>query len=210
MPDEVVSAEALVALLDTWTVTPERMSCISAALREARSLVGRRPEDGNLADPRRGMTWAGALVHLIYCEQVGSCFRPSDSSRPRRGCALQDGLSWFGGFEPYEAEALAELRNRLAHDYTLRSPHPDGSGFALHGSSREPVCAELQGRRWAIGLPALAIRIETTFNTALLLLADEGQLLCHHRGGIQEVEARFFMSMLEAGPMEDTAGPARS
>lgn len=194
--DEPVDPEWLIPLIDCEVVVPTRQSCVAAALREARGLVGRRPEDGRLVDPKHGLTWAGALVYLIYCEQIGSCFRPAGSERPRKKKALADALIWFGGSSDEESRALEELRNRLAHDYTLRSTHPDGYRFVLTGSASEPVCTEIGTRTWAVGLPALALRVETVFNSSLLLLADEGRLLCHHPGGTVGVESRFFMGMV--------------
>ena len=108
-----VDSEWLIPLIDCEVVVPERHSCVAAALREARGLVGRRPEDGQLVDSAHGLTWAGALVYLIYCEQIGSCFRPADSQHPRKKKALADALIWFGGFSDEKSRALEELRNRL-------------------------------------------------------------------------------------------------
>ena len=45
-----VDSEWLIPLIDCEVVVPERHSCVAAALREARGLVGRRPEDGQLVD----------------------------------------------------------------------------------------------------------------------------------------------------------------
>src|SRR5690242_9359296 len=67
--------DAVIALLDTsGEITGTGVSCIAAALREARVHVGRDPATGKLLQPEHGLTWSGALVYLIFCEQIGSCF----------------------------------------------------------------------------------------------------------------------------------------
>lgn len=196
MPHEIVPPDGLIALLDTTTVDPTQVSCIATALREARSLVGRDPSTGRVERPEHGVTWAGALVYLIYCEQIGSCFHPDGHQhRRRRSHEVADALIWFGGFEVAQAELLRELRNRLAHNYTLRPPHPGGPTFALHGGVREPVVRRID-QHVLVGLPALAHRIETVFNLSLMLLVDEHQLACHHRDGFGGVNSRFWMSIL--------------
>jgi hypothetical protein len=201
---ERVPLEILMGLTDTGQVDPRRVSCIATALREARNLVGRRASDGRLENPQLGATWAGALVYLIYCEQIGSCFRPArHSHRHRRGKALSDALVWFAGFPTDEADDLNELRNRLAHDYTLRRKHARAPIFALHGGSQEPVL-ERVAQNVLVGLPALAPRIETQLNLDLLLLAEQGELLCHHPDGLAGVHKRFWMATL--GP-SDMNGP---
>ncbi len=197
--EESVSIEDLIPLLDTRFVELTQVSCLATALREARALVGRRPEDGGLHSPEHGMTWAGALVYLIYCEQIGACFRPADHPHSRRrNHELADALAWFGGFPESEARLLNRMRERLAHDYTLSSPSPDGPTFALHGGAHEPV-VDTTHPHVMVGLPALAIRIETTFNMAILQAANEGRLVCHHPGGLDGVGKRFRMAIIEAG-----------
>lgn len=194
MADELASAIWFDDITQTEVVDPRRMSCIAAALREARALVGRDPATGMVERKGNELTWAGALVYLIYCEQIGTCFRPSSHAHKRTAEPLRDALVWFGGFDAHDAKALDALRNRLAHDYTLHG-HPDGPRFALHGSASEPV-VDRQGRDTGVGLPALALRIETTFNLELLTLAADGHLLCHHAGGMAGVDARFRMSFV--------------
>ena len=197
---ERVPLDVLMGLTDTGAVDPQRVPCIATALREARNLVGRRPSDGRLERPQHGVTWAGALVYLIYCEQIGSCFKPArHSHRRRRGKALSDALVWFAGFPIGEADDLEELRNRLAHDYTLRGDHPSARVFGLHGSSQEPVLQRV-GQNILVGLPALALRIETELNLNLLLLAEHGELLCHCPNGLAGVHQRYWMAIL--GPSD--------
>lgn len=92
-----------------------------------------------------------------------------------------------------------ELRNRLTHDYTLRADHPNARVFALHGSSQEPVLRRV-GQNILVGLPALALTIETELNLNLLRLADHGELLCHHPNGLAGVHQRYWMAIL--GPSD--------
>lgn len=190
-----VNPADLIALIDTNSPSQTGpMSCMAAALREARILVGRDPVSGRLMAPRNGMTWAGALVYLIFAEQIGSCFGPLHLRRHPRGEHLKNALNWFGGFDKGDAETLAHLRHRLAHDYTLIAPNSILS-FALTGSSQEPVVKRLAGNIAVIGLPALAIRIEH-LHLRVALDADAGTLCCHHPGGIAAVNERFWMSTI--------------
>lgn len=196
--DASVPVERVMALLDTSTPDPERVSCMAAAIRDARQVVGRNSETGRLDRPEFGATWAGALTYLIFAEQIGSCFHPigDDFHKRRRGHPLGDALQWFAGFDSDEAGVLSRLRDRLAHDYTLL----DRSGkdtFALHGSAHEPVVRR-HGVTTLVGLPALAIRIEH-LHLQVLLAADEGWLGCHHKGGIDEVDRRFWMAVVSTG-----------
>jgi hypothetical protein len=195
--DPPVSADVVMELLDTHSVNESRISCIAAALRESRQLVGRNPASGRLERPNEGGTWSGALVYLIFAEQMGSCFHPITPGKktPKQG-GLRHGLRWFGGFTKSEAHLLAELRNRLAHDFTLRGEDEDeGTVFTLSGRSVEPVIEKLSDGFVHVGLPALAIRIEQ-LHLAVLLAADESRLGCHHPGGIDGVVRRFAFSVV--------------
>lgn len=89
----------------------------------------------------------------------------------------------------------------MAHDYTLRSQHPNGLVFALQGGVHEPVIQQF-GQNVLVGLPALALRIETTLNLSLMLLADSADLVCHHPGGMAAVDERFWMATIDADSVD--------
>lgn len=173
------------------------VSSIAAAHREARNLVGRDPATGDIVAPEHGQTWAGALVYLIFCEQIGSCF--SLEGEPRmKSHDLQSALMQFADFEPHDALDLTRLRNRLAHDYTLIEPargSRPGEAFALHGSAHEPVVRRMSAGI-LIGLPALAIRIERTFCPAIDSALAGHRLVCHHPGGVAGVVRRSQMGVI--------------
>ena len=71
-----VNAGRVTALLDTTNPQPARVSCMAAALREARNLTGRDATSRVLTTPGHEGTWAGALVYLVFAEQIGACFHP--------------------------------------------------------------------------------------------------------------------------------------
>ncbi len=98
---ELVPVDTLLPLVDTKSADPTHMSCVATALRDVREFVGRRPHDGKLAAPEHGATWAGALVYMIYCEQIGACFRPKNHPHlRRRGKALSDALGLEFRYDP--------------------------------------------------------------------------------------------------------------
>ncbi|HEY6318535.1 MAG TPA: hypothetical protein VI462_11685 [Acidimicrobiia bacterium] len=114
-----VDAGRVLRLLDTTNPqAPVRISCMSAALREARKLTGRDEVSGELVTPRHEGTWAGALVYLVFAEQIGECFHPLNV-KPHRRPTAADALTWFGKVAGDDAMDLDKVRNRLAHDYTL-------------------------------------------------------------------------------------------
>jgi hypothetical protein len=193
--DPPVPVDIVMRLLDTHSVDERHISCMAAALRESRQLVGRDPETGQSVRPEEGGTWSGALVYLIFAEQIGSCFHPivPTEEAPTQG-GLRQSLRWFGGFTKTEAHLLAELRNRLAHDFTLQGEDKEIK-FTLSDRSHEPVVERLSSEYVHVGLPALAIRIEQ-LQFSVLLAADEGRLGCHHAGGIDGVVKRFAFAVL--------------
>lgn len=133
------------------------VSCIAAALREARTIVGRDEASGTLVNVARGVAWAGALTYLIFCEQIGSCFHLVGQRTPRKG-HLRRALAQFGGFVDADAIILVRLRNHLSHNFTIVQQPVNGKpgySFALHGSADEPVVRDMGGV-YAVGLPALA------------------------------------------------------
>lgn len=187
-----VLPEAINELLDTRPSNDNCVSCMAVAIREARQLSGRDPETGGAKRTAEGPTWSGALVYLIFAEQVGSCFHLIESGNkpPKRGY-LQHALRRFASFSKVESDVLVHLRNRLANDFTLRSE--DGyADFVLSTSPEAPV-VDASDHVVRIGLPALAIRIEG-LRMRVLLAADEGRLGCHHQKGIAGVMDRFRIS----------------
>jgi hypothetical protein len=185
-------------LLDPHLVPGQNpVSCIAAALRDARTIVGRDEETGKLVSVKQGVAWAGALVYLVFCEQIGSCFHLVGQRSPRKE-PLRRALVQFGGFVDADAIILVKLRNHLSHDFTIVQHSVDnrpGYSFALHGSADEPVVRDLGGI-YAIGLPALALRVETEFMTKLLVALDQGNLACHHDGGVDGVLRRFTVGIV--------------
>jgi hypothetical protein len=176
-------------------------SSIAAALREARVLVGRDPSTGTLeADAGRRATWSGALIYLVFCEQIGSCFRWS-GAQPCRFGGLRRALVQFGEFSEGDSGALRDLRNRLAHDFTLRPISAADSGYRLRldGSEHEPVVARF-GDEIQIRLPAFDNRIESTFVPNIHRALDEGRLECIHQGAMKEVVTRFHMVVIPPRP----------
>jgi hypothetical protein len=185
-------------LLDAHLLSDEALrSCIAAALREARVLVGRDAASGHVIEPSHGMTWAGALMYLVYCEQIGSCFHLVGEPRSKKE-PLRTALKQFGKFADRDAVSLTSLRNRLAHDFTLAVPAKNGRAgysFVLHGSADEPVVGVFKDAVF-VGLPAFAHRVETTFQLQLLTALEDGRLGCHHAGGLQGVRRRFYMGIV--------------
>jgi hypothetical protein len=74
--DPPVPVELVMDLLDTSRIDEQRVSCMAAALREARQLVGRNQATGRHEKDMEDVSWSGALVYLIFAEQIGSCFHP--------------------------------------------------------------------------------------------------------------------------------------
>jgi hypothetical protein len=70
--DPPVPVDIVMQLLDTHSVEESYVSCTTAALRESRQLVGRNRETGRSERPAEVGTWSGALVYLIFAEQIGS------------------------------------------------------------------------------------------------------------------------------------------
>jgi hypothetical protein len=195
--EELVSPEVALALFDTHQPLSGGISCIAAAVREARQLVGRDPASGRVINAAQGGTWSGALVYLIFAEQIGSCFHVVGSTGPfEESGALRRALKMFGGFSDSDARVLTALRNRLAHDFTLSSPSGKLT-FTLSGSAQEPVVEELSRapRIVHVGLPTLAIRIEQ-LHVLVSLAANEGTLACHHPGGVAGVLRRFRFAII--------------
>ena len=124
-PYEPAAPEFVAWLLDTGVVwqVGDRVSTISAAIREARALTGRNPATG--VEPpgnEHRATWAGALVWFIVLEQLGTCFRPSCADDRSCGDEIVCALVWFADVDWSVAIELAALRDRFAHDYSLEHP----------------------------------------------------------------------------------------
>lgn len=184
-------AHRVLRLLDT-SLSPEAgCSCFGAALREARVLVGRDPATGTEPpDNDNAATWAGALLYLIYLEQVGSCFSPAAASVPSDP-GIAEAALWFGGYDGEVPKVLKQLRHRFAHDYTLEPAELGKPRFVLSPDEGEPLFRRSRGRPW-IGLRALADLAETT-QRQVREMAVTGQLAVHHIGGLDRVEDRFAM-----------------
>jgi hypothetical protein len=180
-------------LLDTH-LPPEGdpISCIAAALREARQIVGRDPETSQIKDRGKGDAWSGAMMYLVFCEQIGRCFHLVGARTPRKE-HLRRALAQFGGFQDIDAQNLVTLRNHLAHNFTLvelAEGKKPGYSFALHGSADEPVVGRT-GDVILVGLPALAIQIERTFLPNFIRALDENRLASHHQGGVDGVIRQY-------------------
>jgi hypothetical protein len=178
------------ALLST-VVEPNAtgMTCIGAAAREARILVGRNPESGCVMEPEHQKTWAGALVYFVLLEQLGSCFKPSGSAVPTQS-ALKNALIWFADVTGSDAAVVYNLRNRFAHDYSLDSPKPGRARYIVHAQEARPFVEHVRNSDYSVSLIGLARAAEMAL-AKVRSLAERGQLEIHHPGGLGRVLQRF-------------------
>jgi hypothetical protein len=193
-----------------YLVNPDLLSgfhtpSIAAALREARMIVGRNQRTGEVLEPDRQVAWSGALMYLIFCEQIGSCFHVG--KRGSKSEPLKNALTQFGGFERDDARSLGKLRDRLAHDFTLSKPN-DPVRLRLDGEPSEPVVTHL-GHEDQIRLPALANRIEGPFRDAFDQALEDGSLRCHYPGGVEMVYYRFSMMVVPPRPWGGGGAPGQ-
>ena len=191
LPIPAAEAPRVEAILDTSLPPEQGCTSIAAALREARLLVGRDPDTG-LEPPgnqHRG-TWSGALIHLVFLEQIGSCFSPIGAQLPKEP-GIAEAARWFGGCAGESPRILEKLRHRFAHDFTLERAERGQPRFVLDDEPGAPLFKKTRGRPW-VGLVALA-DLATTVAVAVGESARRGDLAVHHTGGLNRVEERFRM-----------------
>jgi hypothetical protein len=185
-------------LLNTEAPSGVEMTCIGAAAREARTLVGRDATSGELRDRSVASTWAGALVYLVLLEQLGSCFSPGRAGPPTRGGGIRDALEWFADVSTDDALAVKTLRDRFAHDYSLQGPHPRSRRFTVHDLSDQPLVGSIQD-----GYSISLVRLAEVAEKALAVVSDlvgAHDLRVHHQGGLERVVQRFTMVFINDQP----------
>jgi len=104
------------------TGNPVRFTSYTAALRDARGITKRNPDNGRL-DPQAKHghigSFLGAIGYLILLDHIGMCFRPKGGARLSGEKPIAKALLSFTKLSREKIEAILELRNRFAHDYGL-------------------------------------------------------------------------------------------
>lgn len=190
--------ELVAWLLNTEAPSGIEMSCIGAAAREARTLLGRDPASGEVLATDPPCKWAGALVYFVMLEQLGVCFKRSGGNKPGRGHGIRHALEVFGHVSPGDARVAEDVRNRFAHDYSLRGEGQDSRRYAVHDLPGEPFVSPIRDGH-AVSLLHLAEVSEVALGQ-VRDAARTGDLEVHHRGGLERVVERFVMIFLDDLP----------
>lgn len=176
-PQDIADVEWL---LDVDRPAIDRMSCIAASLREGRALT----------TPGHEMTWTGALAFLIFIEQIGTCFIPDGSTPGKAKRELDRGLTHFGQVSDSDARWVRELRNRLAHDFTLVD---DAERMRLTLDA-DPDRLVSQANGHATVSLVMVRKTADLVHEEVLRHLRAGTLRCHYPGGVTAVARRFAMT----------------
>jgi hypothetical protein len=201
MTDEDI--QSALRLLDPSEPTPSgpgpdagvSMSCVAAAVREARALVGRDPYTGE-SPPDNGntLTWAGAHVWFVFFEQVGSIFQraePPDGVL-NESVATKRALRCFSEVSGGDIEVLVDLRNRLAHDWSLTPPSKTMQPYYHFRLDDGPDLVHSNGDERRVSLVQLAELGDEVLANLWEKIAD-GKVVVVHPGGIEGALQRFTM-----------------
>lgn len=201
------------------------VSCLIAALRDARRTSGRFEDSGKL-DPSRASQmdcWLGALGYLVMLEQIGKCYRRSggalNGNHPAFVKALMSFAPELSGDESY---ALWALRSSFAHNYGLINNKRKDDPRLIHHfmldatlDSNTPV-VRIPATRWDgqlthlrkanatwVDLRALGDLAENVYQQ-LVHAHEEGSLEIALTGGLDELQDRHGMTVWPNLTMIDT------
>jgi len=191
------------------TENPVRFTSFTAALRDARGITKRNPDNGK-PDPSVNYghvgSWLGALGYLILLDHIGICFkRKSGEELPPKTSSVVKALTYFSPLEHREIQAIYALRCAFAHEYGLSNFHANpllqhhfvvtaGSGQLIRfppvawngdfaNAGRDATTVDL----WELGNLAEIV----CFN--LLTIAQNDGLEIALEGGVPELQNRFWL-----------------
>jgi len=123
-PEEIAEQTAIRNYLRPYDGTVP-VSCLDAALGDARTASLRDRYTGAPTDERHSTSWLGAVGYLILIDQIGGTLRLATETEPPPGNPFRRCLRRFTKLNDEEIETLYGLRCALAHDFGLFNP-PDG------------------------------------------------------------------------------------
>jgi len=191
------------------TENPVRFTSFTAALRDARGITKRNPDNGepnpNVKHGHVG-SWLGALGYLVLLDHIGTCFkRKGGEELPPKTSSVVKALTYFSRLEHRKILAIYALRCAFAHEYGLSNFHADpllqhhfvvtaGSGELI----RFPPVAwnrdfENAGRdATTVDLWELGDLVESVCSNLLTIAHNDG-LEIALEGGIPELQNRFWL-----------------
>ena len=193
-----------------------RHSTLILLLRSARSLSGRNVHtgvyEGNefTVENFTGGTYlsfqySGLISYLIFLEQIGSIFRPSQAATIKK-TAIFKALKYFGQLPEEKINAIVGLRNSVAHKFGLATEKAPKSlapqKFTLSWE-RNSTIVQLPPTPWSgnfsdksnssstiVYLHNLRDMIEDIFHT-IVRENRNGNIILALDDGIEELKARY-------------------
>jgi hypothetical protein len=181
------------------------VSCLAAALREARKITGRNVNSG-IPDSNQTCgylgSWSGAMCYMTILDQVGKCYRPKSSSQLNGISSIQKALTYFTILTTIDINALYALRNAFFHDFSLYNRNAKDPtlqhNFQVENHPTNPV-VRVPVSKWDgkmssrtasnityINLKAFGDLVEGVYSK-LVLLNSSGDLSLELVGGGQEL-----------------------